>query len=105
MLTTTLTPGRAADRVADGARRDDDGGAAPPLAGRAATRMQTHDYRYWLAVPGGRSACRIRVYRRGGWTIALATQRQDKFGGTMLTDHAARRGAAPRAGGARWRTS
>lgn len=89
MLTTALAPGQAAGRVADEARWDDDGGAAPPRAGRAATRTQTHDYAYWLAVPGGRSACRIRIYRVGDRTIALATRRQDKFGGAALTDHAA----------------
>lgn len=77
------------------ARWDDDGGAARPGAaagrppGRAHPLTQTHDYRWWLAVPGGRSPCRIRVYRVGGRTIGLATQRQDKFGGTALTDHAA----------------
>jgi hypothetical protein len=50
---------------------------------------QTHDYGYRLAVPGGFSRCRIRVYEAGGRTVCLATQRQDKFGGLALTGGAA----------------
>jgi len=50
---------------------------------------QTNDYGYRLAVPGGYAHCRIRVYQLAGQTICLATQRQDKFGGTALSDGAA----------------
>ena len=35
---------------------------------------QTHDYRYRLAVPGGHSSCRIRIFQEGERTIGLATQ-------------------------------
>ncbi len=48
---------------------------------------QTYDYRYWY--PGVPVPCRIRVYQSGGQTVCLATQRQDKFGGSALTDSAA----------------
>lgn len=47
---------------------------------------ETHDYGYRFAVPGGRALCRVRVYEAGGQTVCLATQRQDKFGGTALSD-------------------
>jgi hypothetical protein len=50
---------------------------------------QTHDYGYRLATPGGYARCRIRVYEAGGRTVCLATQRQDKFGGSALSDGAA----------------
>lgn len=50
---------------------------------------QAHDYGYRLAVPGGHARCRIRVYQSAGQTVCLATQWQDKFGGTALSDGAA----------------
>ena len=50
---------------------------------------QTHDYGYHLAVPGGYARCRVRVFQVAGQTVCLATQQQDKFGGTALSDGAA----------------
>ena len=41
---------------------------------------QTHDYRYRLAVPGGYSSCRIRIYQDGVETIGLATQLHPMLG-------------------------
>ena len=49
---------------------------------------QTYDYRY--RYPDFPVPCRIRVYQAGGQTVCLATQRQGKFAGSALTDHAAR---------------
>jgi hypothetical protein len=95
MSTTLHAPTQEDAQIAAEARRDDDDGAArpgqaeSPPAGHAGAVTQTHDYEYWLAVPGGRSRCRIRIYQVGGRNIGLATQQQDKFGGTALTDHAA----------------
>ena len=99
-MKTTVQGSTRADARIGGVRAglacgEDDGGAArpgraeDPPAGHAGVVTQTHDYQYWLAVPGGRSRCRIRIYQVGGRTIGLATQRQDKFGGTALSDHAA----------------
>ncbi len=48
---------------------------------------QTHDYRYHY--PDAPVPCRIRVYQAGAQTVCLTTQRQDKFGGAALTEHAA----------------
>jgi hypothetical protein len=48
---------------------------------------QTHDYRYHY--PDSPVPCRIRVYQAGTQTVCLTTQRQDKFGGAAITDHAA----------------
>lgn len=47
----------------------------------------TYDYSYRYQ---GDARCRIRVYQASGQTICLATQRQDKWGGSGLTDSAAR---------------
>jgi hypothetical protein len=47
-------------------------------------------YRYWLTVPGGQVPCRLQIYEGGGQTVAIGTQRQDKFGGAALTENAAR---------------
>lgn len=58
-------------------------------AAAAASPHQTHDYQTYLAVPGGRARCRVRIYQVGARTVGLATQRQDKFGGAALTEHTA----------------
>ncbi len=51
---------------------------------------QTHDYRYRLAVPGGHSSCRIRIFQEGDRTVGLATQLHPMIGIVPL---AARTGA------------
>lgn len=51
---------------------------------------QTHDYGYRLIVPGGYAHCRVRIFHgEAGQNLCLTTQRQDKFGGTALSDGAA----------------
>ena len=47
----------------------------------------TYDYSYRYR---GDARCRIRVYQTSGLVVCLATQRQDKWGGSGLTDSAAR---------------
>lgn len=105
----------SAEASAREARWDDDGGApaarpngqhgasavaAPPVTGalapwrpippRAPAALAlAYTYRVWLTVPGGRTPCRIQIYAGGGQTVAIGTQRQDKFGGVALTEHAA----------------
>ena len=49
---------------------------------------KTYDYHYQY--PEFPVPCRIRVYQAGGQTVCLATQRQDKFGESAITDHAVR---------------
>jgi hypothetical protein len=98
------------------ARWDDDGGApascaggprldsvvaTPPSSGALAPWRTTpwrahaalvlaYTYRFGLTVPGGQASCRVQIYEGGGQTVAIGTQWQDKFGGTALTENAAR---------------
>ncbi len=86
-------PGRPSDRPRVGQRVAFAVGTAPrqpqrPSGARQQLMTQTHDYRY--RYPESPVPCRIRVYRAGAQTVCLATQRQDKFGGAALSEHAAR---------------
>ena len=55
-----------------------------------AALVLAYTYRFGLTVPGGQASCRVQIYEGGGQTVAIGTQWQDKFGGTALTENAAR---------------
>lgn len=46
--------------------------------------VQTYDYRYRLAMPGGHGICRIRIFRAAARTIGVATQRHTMPGSAPL---------------------